>query len=97
MERITECLVKIWNMDVGVLSWDSRRNFARFQYTPDFCNTNLEISPLMMPLNPNKVYEFPELRFDNTSDTFCGLPGIFADSLPEKYGNTLMKKWLEKN
>ena len=97
MERITECLVKIWNMDVGVLSWDSRRNFARFQYTPDFCNTNLEISPLMMPLDPNKVYEFPELRFDNTSDTFCGLPGIFADSLPEKYGNTLMKKWLEKH
>ena len=38
-----------------------------------------------------------QLRFDNTSDTFCGLPGIFADSLPEKYGNTLMKKWLEKH
>lgn len=96
MERINECLVKLWGIDAGVLVWDEKRGFARFQYTEDFCKSGLEISPIKMPLNPNKVYEFPELRESETSNTFCGLPGVFADSLPEKYGNSLMKKWLER-
>ena len=95
MERITEALVKLWNQDVGILSWDDKRQVARFQYTLEFCNSGLEISPIKMPLS-NKVYEFPELRSTEESQSFLGLPGIFADSLPEKYGNSLMKEWLRR-
>ena len=93
MERLTECLVRLWDKDVGVLAWDEKRQFARFQYTDEFCNAGLEISPIKMPLS-DKVYEFPELRLTEKSNTFLGLPGIFADSLPEKYGNSLMQEWL---
>lgn len=95
MERITECLVKLWNKDVGILSWDESRKLARFQYTPEFLNSGLQINPLKLPLT-EKIYEFPELRENETTSTFCGLPGIFADSLPEKYGNMLMKDWLRR-
>lgn len=96
MERITQSLVKLWGHDVGLLSWSERRGLASFQYTDSFCDTGIEISPLMMPLLRGKVYEFPENRASEVSSTFCGLPGIFSDSLPEKYGNTLMRKWLDK-
>lgn len=95
MERITECLVRLWNKDVGILAWDDNRHLARFQYTESFCNSRLEISPLKMPLS-NRIYEFPELRETEISNTFLGLPGVFADSLPEKYGNSLMQEWLRR-
>jgi len=35
-------------------------------------------------------YEFPALA----RDTFKGLPGLLADSLPDKYGNALIDAWL---
>lgn len=43
-------LVKIWGMEVGVLLWDDRLQLAEFQYTLEWINTALELSPLMMPV-----------------------------------------------
>lgn len=42
-----------------------------------------------MPLSA-RVYEFPELA----RNTFHGLPGLLADSLPDKFGNALINAWL---
>jgi serine/threonine-protein kinase HipA len=42
-----------------------------------------------MPLS-NRVYEFPELPWR----TFHGLPGLLADTLPDKFGNALIDAWL---
>ena len=50
----------------------------------------MEISPLKMPLNENVVYSFPEL----SRETYKGLSGLLADSLPDKFGNALINKWL---
>ena len=97
MNHITESVVRIWGMDAGLLSWDEKRQLARFQYTREFCKTGIELNPLKMPLSENTIYEFPDLRETDDSKTFCGLPGIFADSLPEKFGNIIMKTWLEEN
>jgi len=36
------------------------------------------------------VYEFPTL----SRSTFHGLPGLLADSLPDKFGNSLIDAWL---
>lgn len=89
-------LVKLWGMEVGVLLWDDRLQLADFQYTPEWINSGLELSPLMMPLR-EQPYRFPELQLDHQySDTFCGLPGLVADSLPEKYGNQLLSSWLAR-
>lgn len=68
---------------------DEDRDFAAFQYDPDFAQSGIEISPLMMPLG-DRVYEFPALP----RETFHGLPGLLADSLPDKFGNALIDAWL---
>ena len=65
------------------------RDHAAFQYVPAFAGSGIEVSPLTMPLN-ERVYEFPALA----RNTFHGLPGLLADSLPDNFGNTLINAWL---
>lgn len=92
--------VKIWDTLVGVVTWDSKRNLADFQYDKKFIEKNWNLSPLKMPIsNGDRIYSFPELlpSKENTEDTFKGLPGLLADSLPDKYGNLLIDKWLAQN
>lgn len=92
--------VRIWDSLVGVVSWDDSRKIANFQYDKNFFNKNWDISPLKMPLsNGDRIYSFPELSppRDSAEDTFKGLPGLLADSLPDKYGNLLIEKWLVQN
>lgn len=92
MPELAVARVNLWNRQVGAVAWDGRNNVGEFQYDPAFVKQGFELSPLMMPLS-GKTYRFPEL---SRSDTFSGLPGLLADSLPEKFGNALMKSWLAK-
>ena len=84
--------IKLWGDLVGVASWNEQRNFAYFEYNKNFVSKGLEISPLKMPLSEGFVYSFPELN----AETFKGLPGLLADSLPDKFGNALINKWLSE-
>lgn len=84
---ITE--VRLWGRTIGAVSMQEGRDCAAFQYDPEFAGSGIEISPLKMPLS-NRVYEFPEL----SRKTFHGLPGLLADSLPDKFGNALIDSWL---
>jgi serine/threonine-protein kinase HipA len=83
--------VKLWGELVGAVAWDDERGLATFEYTPSFQRNSLEISPLTMPLNPT-IYSFPELN----NRTFYGLPGLLADSLPDRYGTKLIEIWLQR-
>jgi len=83
--------VKLWDDPVGAVVWDDDRDLATFEYDPAFLGKNLEISPLTMPLSP-AIYSFPEL----SNRTFYGLPGLLADSLPDRYGTRLIEVWLQK-
>ena len=92
--------VKIWGKLVGVVRWIPERNLASFQYDKSFLSNNWDLSPLKMPINNGtRVYSFPELlkEKDSEYDTFKGLPGLLADSLPDKYGNKLIDLWLAQN
>ena len=51
----------------------------------------IEILPLTISLGP-AIYSFPEL----SKRTFYGLPGLLADSLPDRYGTRLIEVWLQK-
>jgi serine/threonine-protein kinase HipA len=82
--------IKLWGNAVGVVSWNPERKVANFEYDPKFVAKGLELSPLRMPLRASQVYSFPELN----KETFKGLPGLLADSLPDKFGNTLINRWL---
>lgn len=81
--------VKLWGRTIGAVSQAEDRDYAAFQYTPEFAASRYEVSPIVMPLS-NRVYTFPELP----REAFHGLPGLLADSLPDRYGNALIDAWL---
>ncbi|MDL2323340.1 type II toxin-antitoxin system HipA family toxin [Bacteroidales bacterium OttesenSCG-928-A17] len=90
-------IVKIWDKEVGAVAWDEQNKLASFEYTPAFKRLGWELSPLKIPLTQEKrIFSFPELRKDKDSlyDTFNGLPGLLADTLPDRYGNELINLWL---
>ena len=81
--------VIMWGRVIGAVSLVDGAEYAAFQYTPEFAASGIEVSPITMPLS-NQVYVFPQLP----RQTFHGLPGLLADSLPDKYGNALINAWL---
>lgn len=87
MSSVTE--VRLWGRTIGAVSLADGDNVASFQYDPAFIASGIEVAPLMMPLS-NRVYRFPEL----SQQSFHGLPGLLADSLPDKFGNALIDAWL---
>ena len=79
---------------VGVCDFNSETGKVFFQYSPDFLKSNIELSPLLMPLE-NKVFEFDEKQYN--PQTFRSLPPMIADSLPDDFGNKMLMQWLVKN
>ncbi len=81
--------VRLWGRTIGAVSLEEGDEVAAFEYDPAFAGSGIEISPLTMPLS-NRVYTFPEL----SRKTFYGLPGLLADSLPDKFGHVVINAWL---
>ncbi len=81
--------VRLWGRSIGAVSLADGAEVAAFQYTPEFAASGIEVSPVVMPLS-NQVYAFPGL----SRTTFHGLPGLLADSLPDRFGNALIDAWL---
>ncbi len=71
---------------------DKGENFARFEYDPDFESFGIEPAPIMMPVQARRIYQFTDLH----PRSFHGMPGLIADSLPDKYGQQLINVWLAK-
>jgi len=81
--------VRLWGRTIGAVSIGDSDPVASFQYDPAFAQSGIEVAPLMMPLH-ERTYRFPGLA----AQTFHGLPGLLADSLPDKFGNALIDAWL---
>ncbi len=73
----------------GAASFDTDTGMGAFEYSKEFLQSGIELSPLTMPLS-DKIYSFPQLNFA----TFKGLPGLLADSLPDDFGNTVLNAWV---
>lgn len=87
--------INIWNKRVGAVSWDDERKLGSFEFDPSFPANNWDISPIKMSINmTGQIFNFPELI---GSTTYKGLPGLLADVLPDRYGNTLINTWLARN
>jgi serine/threonine-protein kinase HipA len=82
--------VRLWETPIGAVSLEDDQSFARFEYEPDFAGSDIEVSPLALPLSTGGPYRFVDLALE----TFAGLPGLLADSLPDRYGNALIDAWL---
>ena len=92
--------VRIWGELAGAVKWNTGRQIASFQYSENFLRKGIDLSPIKMPVkNGNRIYSFPELRRSGMeqNSTFKGLPGLLADSLPDRYGNQLINMWLAQN
>ncbi|MEH6758913.1 MAG: type II toxin-antitoxin system HipA family toxin [Parasphingorhabdus sp.] len=87
---MTTATVKLWGTDIGYISMDADERFARFEYDPEFAEMGVEPAPLMMPVRARHIYQFPDLN----PLAFHGMPGLVADSLPDKYGQRLINIWL---
>lgn len=81
--------VYLWGTRIGIIHQDVTKPYASFEYDTDFLNSGIEVSPLRMPLAKN-IYEFPALA----GEPFYGMPGLVADSLPDKFGNAVIEQWL---
>ena len=86
---MTVAAVTLWGARIAAVSIDARARYATFQYDPPFVRSGIQIAPVRLPLR-TQPYSFPGLP----EDTFSGLPGLLADSLPDRWGTALVDAWL---
>lgn len=80
--------VWLWGTRIGAVGWPEGAPAASFQYDPAFLRSGIQVAPLTMPLREAAV-SFPAL----SSATFRGLPGLLADSLPDRFGTAVIDAW----
>ena len=97
VEKVNTAMVSLWGEDVGAVSWLADREYAVFEYSPGFLKKGLDISPIHMGVEDarqgDSIFSFPALN----RYTFQRLPGLLADVLPDKFGNTIIDAWLTRN
>ena len=81
--------VYLWGTRIGAVKQDTVTDIPVFNYDENFLESKIEVSPILMPLS-REIYSFPAL----SEQTFHGLPGMLADSLPDKFGNKVLEKYL---
>jgi serine/threonine-protein kinase HipA len=88
--------VNIWGNFAGAVIWDESAKSSSFEFDRDFLKKGFDLSPLKMPITEavnGTVFSFPFLN----PETFKGLPGLLADSLPDRFGNKVIDAWLAAN
>lgn len=90
---VSTAFVYLWGKRVGAVAWDKVTGIGSFEYDPAFQQQNWNVAPILMPIDSAKgrVFNFPELA---NNSTFKGLPGLLADVMPDRYGNSLINAWL---
>ncbi|RUM98244.1 type II toxin-antitoxin system HipA family toxin [Pseudaminobacter arsenicus] len=88
---MTDATVRLWGTSIGAVSWLRDQEIGVFQFDPGFLDSGIELAPVMMPLGEG-TFSFPSLP----RETFKGLPGMLADSLPDRFGNRLIDAWLAR-
>lgn len=84
--------VYLWGTKIGTVVQNDKNDIPKFMYDKKFLKSNIELSPITMPLS-SQIYSFPNLN----EKTFRGLPGMLADSLPDKFGNKVIDNYLAQD
>lgn len=90
MQNLAE--VRLWDRRVGALVFNPDTRLGLFEYDPDWLADGVDIAPLRMPRAQGK-FQFPGL----SRETYKGLPAVFADSLPDDFGNAVINAWLARH
>ncbi len=82
--------VKLYNKTIGSIEWNDIKGNSTFQYSNDFISRTIEPSPIVMPTQ--------ERIFETNRDhiNFHNLPYLLSDSMPDDFGNMMMKEWLRQ-
>lgn len=87
--------VWLWQHRVGAVALDELGS-AVFEYDTEFLKLGLDIAPIMMPMQEARrghvLHSFPALN----RETFKQLPGMLADTLPDKFGQAIIDAWLAR-
>jgi serine/threonine-protein kinase HipA len=76
---------------IGVLAKEDDSPIVSFEYLPEWIAGGFSVDPFHLPLQKG-VFSFPNLSYD----TYKGLPAVFADSLPDDFGNAIIDAWLAR-
>ena len=83
--------VNLYGNPIGTVDWDQERGVSIFQYTESSYSNAFEPSPIVMPKEARTyITTRDHLNFNN-------LPFLLSDSMPDDFGNTMMKEWLRQN
>ena len=86
--------VRAWGKLVGAIAADPTLGYYAFAYDPSWRRLGIELAPLTMPLSDSReIFIFPNLP----EATFRRLPALFADALPDDFGNALIDAWMAEH
>lgn len=82
--------VKLYEETLGTIEWNNNKGSSTFQYSNEALNRRIEPSPIIMPTQ--------ERIFETNRDhiNFHNLPYLLSDSMPDDFGNLMMKEWLRQ-
>ncbi len=86
--------VSLWGQTVGEIYWDEKRKQSCFSFSSDFVAKSLDIAPLTASIH-NPLLAQGEVYLGNKKDLYKGLPEFLADSLPDNWGERVMKHWAD--
>ena len=96
VSKVDTATVALWGESVGAVAWLADQGVGIFEYDPAFLKKGLDIAPIHMSLEDARhgdgLFSFAALN----KDTFLGLPGMLADALPDKFGNSIIDAWLAR-
>ncbi len=85
--------VLLWGTVVGSLGYAPGENrYATFEYDSHFMESGVQVSPIHAHYPPRR-FIFDQAGFQS----FQGLPGFIADSLPDKFGSQLIDVYMAQN
>lgn len=97
VKKIDTAFVKLWGELVGAVAWLDDREYAIFEYDKNFLEKGLDIAPITMSLADARRGDAKFVFSTLNKETYLGLPGMLADVLPDKFGNSIIDAWLARN
>lgn len=82
--------VKLYDEILGTIDWNANKGSSTFQYSNNALNRGIEPSPIIMPTQ-EKIFETNRDHIN-----FHNLPYLLSDSMPDDFGNMMMKEWLKQ-
>ena len=82
--------VSLYGEPIGTVDWNEETGNSIFQYTENAYNNQREPSPILMPKEGRTyITNRDHINFNN-------LPYLLSDSMPDDFGNIMMKEWLRQ-